>query len=121
MLWWNVRDDPRDRGYQFGLQSGVYLRGPTVAADTPKPLLTAFRFPFTAQRAGRGRSTTEVWGLAPAAGEVLIQRQSGTVWATVARLTAGPDRLVRGRIRFASGSLLRAVQDGEASITAPAP
>jgi hypothetical protein len=119
MVWFNLRDDPKDRGFQFSLQSGVYLRGPTIAADKPKPSLTAFRFPFVAS-ATRGtavkRRMAKIWGIAPSPGIVQIQRRSGVVWKTVRTVRAGDNRLFQTRLPASRGTILRAVQAGEASI-----
>lgn len=121
MYWWNVRDDAPGRGYEYTLQSGVYFRGPTVAEDRPKPSLRAMRFPFVAYRAWsnfRGHGTAKLWGLAPAAGTVRIQRRAGTRWVTVRRVRARGDHVFTLRLAAGRGVRLRAVQDGEVSIDA---
>ena len=52
VTWYTLRDQPlRTSAYQ----SGLYLMGPTVAADRPKPAFTAFRFPFVAYPDREGR------------------------------------------------------------------
>jgi hypothetical protein len=117
MLWWNVRDDPRDRGYQFGLQSGVYLSGATVAQDTPKPAVQAFRFPFAAYKA-KGRQTA-IWGIAPAPGPVQIQRRSGSGWKTIKTVRAGSNRVFFTRLRANLGTRLRSLQNAETSLEFP--
>jgi hypothetical protein len=117
LLWWNIRDDPKDRGYQFGLQSGVYLRGPTVAQDTAKPLLSVFRFPFAAYKPA-GRQTT-VWGIAPVPGAVQIQRRSGSSWKTITTAGAGANRVFTKHVRVRVGARLRTLQNGQTSLDFP--
>jgi hypothetical protein len=121
LYWWNLRDDAKGAGYTYSLQSGVYYRGATVAQDTAKPSLTAFRFPFVAYRrysnfAGHG--TALLWGMAPAPGRVEIQRQAGSGWKTIKSATARGDHVFQLRVAAGRGTRLRAVQAGEASIDA---
>jgi hypothetical protein len=83
ITWFLLRDQPP--GYSF--QSGLYFAGKTVAADKPKPTLTAFRFPFVALPDGEG---TLVWGRTPDSRSrpVVIEQQTGSGWQRVARLQA---------------------------------
>jgi hypothetical protein len=121
LYWWNLRDDPKGQGYTYGLQSGVYYRGDTVAQDTPKPAVTAFRFPFVAYRAYSnfaGHGTALLWGMAPAAGRVDVQKQVGSSWHTIKSATAKSDHIFQLRVSASRGTRLRAVQAGEASIDA---
>jgi hypothetical protein len=122
MFWWNLRDDPPvGDDYSVSLQSGVYYRGATVAQDTPKPSLTAFRFPFAAYRAYsnfKGHGRAKVWGMAPKRGKVRIQRKRGSRWLTVTRVKTRADRTFLLRVSAGRGVRLRATQDGEASIDA---
>jgi hypothetical protein len=115
-LWYLMRDQPPTPNYGSTLQSGIYLRGSSLAADTPKPSFTAYRFPFTGYlRKGKA----ELWGLAPAAGPVTIQRQgSGGNWVTLTRLTArNSDRMFRGTKKLRAGTMLRAVQGSDISLS----
>lgn len=112
MIWWNLHDDPRGRGYRFGLQSGVYFRGSSVATSTPKPSAAVFRFPFVARAAGRSAA---VWGLAPAPGPVTLQVHSGAAWRNLKAVTAASNQVFKTRVRARRGTQLRAVQSGEAS------
>ncbi|MBI5103922.1 MAG: hypothetical protein HZB46_02835 [Solirubrobacterales bacterium] len=122
MIWWNLRDAPRGRGYQYDLQSGLYLRGSTPQQDTPKPAVTAFRFPFVAYRAYsnfRGHGAAKLWGMAPRASRrVKIQRFSGGRWRAIKTVTADARHVFELRVAAGRGARLRAVQDGEASIDA---
>jgi hypothetical protein len=60
-------DAPPIPSYAASYQTGLYY-----ANGTAKPAATAFRFPFIAVR--RGRDAVAVWGLAPAAGRLRIER-----------------------------------------------
>jgi hypothetical protein len=72
------------------LQSGLYLRAPSIAADRPKLILSAFRFPFVAERA---RSRLRLWGRTPNsdAGPVRIEVRIRGRWRKLRLLQA--DRL----------------------------
>jgi hypothetical protein len=113
VTWWNVRDEAKGRGYEFSLQSGMFLRGATPEQDVAKPAAQVFRFPFTAYQ---GKGVARLWGKAPAPGVVTIQRGSGDAWKTVERVRAGRNRIFTGRLRVGSARQLRAVQNGEASV-----
>ena len=121
MFWWNLRDDVRGHGWEYTLQSGVYLRGKTVAEDRPKPSLQAMRFPFVAYRRWenfRGHGRALLWGMAPRPGPVEIQRRHGERWRTIRRVRAGQDHVFKLRLAAGRGVRLRAVQDGEISVDA---
>jgi hypothetical protein len=120
LIWWNLRDDAPGKGYEYSLQSGVFFRGPSVATDTPKPSFTAFRFPFVAygtQSEKRGKRLARVWGIAPASGSVRIQRQSGAIWKTERTLRAKASHVFQVRIAAARGTVFRATQSSEISVT----
>ena len=77
VAWFLLRDEPAT---SFA-QSGLYFRGPTLAADRPKPALRAFRFPFVAfpQHAQR---RVYVWGRTPSGRKtrVLVEQQFRGGW-----------------------------------------
>ena len=103
--WFNMRDAPADGN---ALPSGIFFRGKTISDDKPKPAYTAFRFPFTAYM---HRSGAQLWGLAPAPGLVVIEKQRGNGWTTVARLHArNRDRMFLGHARLSPRTLVRARQ-----------
>jgi hypothetical protein len=62
-FWLSLRDWLRE-GQPFSetIQSGLWLRGATIAKDRPKRVLKAFKFPFVAFRQPRG---ILVWGRTP--------------------------------------------------------
>ena len=81
---------------------------------TAKPSLRAFRFPFVAERK-RGRRV-RLWGKAPTAGKVVIERRRGKRWKRVKKLRAGGNRVFAGRTKIGRGvRKLRAKSGGEKS------
>jgi len=62
-----------------GYQSGLYFLD-----GSPKPALTAFRFPFVTERIDA--QTLRAWGKAPEGGTLSIQRQQGADWVTIKQL-----------------------------------
>ncbi|MGO9957201.1 MAG: hypothetical protein ACLP50_14750 [Solirubrobacteraceae bacterium] len=82
VMWFLIRD--LDFGDGFFTGGGLYF-----VNGRPKPAAAAFRFPFVALP-GVGGSVT-LWGKAPAAGTVTIERRVAGAWRTALRLstTAG--------------------------------
>lgn len=84
-FWYSLRDSAQEPGvpsYETP-QAGLYFRGPSIAADQPKEVLFAFRFPFVAYPRKRGLF---FWGRTPNArgGRVVIQvRKPGDGWRRV--------------------------------------
>ena len=78
VIWFQIRDEARHGGRSDAelYQSGLYLRGGTLAGDRPKRALTAFRFPFVALTTKKGFS---FWGRLPDSrpGAVKIQVKDG--------------------------------------------
>ena len=114
ILFWNARDDAPVPSYDETYQSGIYTRGLTVAQDVMKMSYTAFRFPFTAYRYG---GTAMAWGKAAASGPVSVQRYIGAGWRPIATPTAGADGVFSKRLHVATGTLLRAVQSAQFSLS----
>jgi hypothetical protein len=100
VLWFNIRDQGKGGSYATSYQSGVYFRD-----GRPKPAQRAFSFPFVARSAGNG---VAVWGRAPAAGRVKIQRRRNGGWHTLVRERTGDSRVFHGRLGSHSGGRLRA-------------
>ncbi len=99
-FWYGLRDFPTDgRPFRESVQSGLYFRGASIAADRPKRLLAAFRFPFVAS-AERGGFA--FWGRTPtsSAGRVTIQVMSGGGWRTVAGARAARSGIFTGRVEL---------------------
>lgn len=114
VFWYNLRDEAKGPGFQYTLQSGLYLRGQTVSQDVKKPAYTAFLFPFTAYL---HRGVAQLWGLAPSAGKVIVEAKEGSHWKPLARLHAGPGRLFLGHKRIRPGTELRAREGARTSLT----
>jgi hypothetical protein len=118
-FWFSLRDG-RHLAIPFSetLQSGLYFRGETLAQDTPKSYLYAFRFPFVSypQRDG-----LYAWGRTPTSGpgKVSIQTWTGSRWRQAFVLRAKKSGIFEGEIssrygRKKKGSV-RAVYRGQSS------
>jgi hypothetical protein len=79
-LWYLVRDQTPP--YSQNYFSGVYFRN-----GTPKPSLTAYRFPFVIMTPTGGKP--QAWGIAPAGGTVKVQLKSSHGWKIVKSVHAG--------------------------------
>ena len=116
VTWFQIRDavDP-----PLGVfQSGLYLRcDGGLACDRPKPMIAAFRFPFTAYRsAGR----VKVWGRTPSGrrGIVIVEQRRGARWVRIARLRSDANGIferVRLKPRGAGDMRARVVGNTRAS------
>lgn len=104
-IHFNLRDGVRGQGFKFTYQGGLFRSGGSVALDRPKPGLQAFRFPFAAFRK---QHRAKIWGIAPTAGLVDIERRSRGGWKLVTRLRAGGNGVFFGRRRVRKGTALRA-------------
>jgi hypothetical protein len=84
VYWFQLRDPPGKLNSFAG--AGLYF-GDGVA----KLAATAFRFPFVALPVPHNKKSVILWGKAPVAGTVVIQKRVGTVWQAVRslRTTAG--------------------------------
>src|SRR5579859_1156221 len=76
VTWLELVDGPMATSFY---QSGLYYYGATLAAQKPKPILEAFRFPFVAYRSGRNAA---VWGRTPWGRPlgVVVEQQVGRRW-----------------------------------------
>jgi len=108
-IWFQIRDAPPDPDYASTYQTGLFqLDG------TPKLAFQAYRFPFVAERLSRRK--IRVWGMAPSAGRVRIQRRVHGHWKTARRLRTGRDRVFSGRLNLRGHARLRAAAAGETSL-----
>jgi hypothetical protein len=106
--WLQISDDPpRDRN---GLDGGLYF-----ASGRAKPAARAFRFPFVTTRSSP--SSIRVWGRAPAAGLLVIERAKGSHWVTVARRHVRRLATFYFPVRLAGSVTLRARVGRVASLT----
>jgi len=76
ITWLQSQDSLPIPSFAASTQEGVYFND-----GRPKPAARAFRFPFVAERAGR--ATLRVWGRAPVAGEVHIERRTRSGWRRI--------------------------------------
>lgn len=124
MSWFGLRDQARNTGQKWSdtFESGLYLRGNTIASDKAKPVLRAFRFPFYAQLAGR--NGISFWGRTPTnqAAKVDIYARPrvrgafsriGTVQANVNGIFTG---LIRKRGYTAQGMVFAKQRNGQSSV-----
>ena len=92
-----------------GYQAGVYFND-----GSPKPSLTAFRFPFVTERVDR--RTLHAWGKAPEAGKLKIQRQQGSRWVTVKSLRVSKGGVFQATLRLSGKQRLRATVGSSQSL-----
>ena len=111
VTWFLLDDMPAPSLYK----SGLYFQASSVDEARPKPVRTAFRFPFVAYR---HRSTVSVWGRDATSDKelVTVQRRHGRrgSWRTVAFVRSNDDGIFRAKLRLktSKGDWLRAVARG---------
>ena len=119
VIYWNLRDRAES---VFMQHSGLFERGDSIASDRAKPALTAFRFPLLFTRSGR---QVNVWGRAPAAGTVAIEKETSGGFEEISSVTVGPERIFQVLAPDPGGAALRLRQGSETSlvmdVTSPAP
>jgi hypothetical protein len=116
-VWFGLCDRAEGSlGWYYSIQSGLYFRAATIALDSPKPSLTAFKFPFTAYRINS--NAVRLWGIARQESKpVSIERQTGGSWSQVATVDATDSRQFEASLNIGNGAVLRAVQNGENSLS----
>lgn len=118
VTWFQIRDAVAPPQGIF--QSGLYLRCASgLACDRPKPMIAAFRFPFTAYRsAGR----VAVWGRTPSGrrGTVVVEQRRGPRWVRIARLRSDANGIFeRARLKPRGAGDMRARLVGNPQASAP--
>ena len=108
ITWFQIRDQPlsRTRGTP---QSGTHYRD-----GRPKPAARAFRFPLVAERAGS--ATLRVWGRAPVAGVVQIERRTESGWRLIRTVRVSAHGTFFVRIAAHGKTRLRARVGAETSL-----
>jgi len=107
--------DLQDRRSPSPYQSGLYFHSASLDRARPKPLLTAFRFPFVAYL---GRGSVSIWGRDATSTRqvVTIQLRHGShgSWRTVAKVSSNRFGIFRARLRLAASAKdwLRAAAPG---------
>ncbi|MEZ5079038.1 MAG: hypothetical protein R2725_16540 [Solirubrobacterales bacterium] len=88
-FWFTIVDYEPEPNVPFSIsiQAGLYFWAPTLAAQRPKRVFYAFRFPFVAYPRRHGLF---VWGRTPGStrGRVAIQVKGKRGWRTVAKVRA---------------------------------
>jgi hypothetical protein len=108
VTWFLVRDQAAHGDFAGTFQTGLFFHN-----GKPKPARKAFAFPFVGDRLGGHR--VRVWGEAPGAGAVRVERKRGHRWRTVKRLHSGRNRVFTGVIHLSRGHL-RARSHGATSL-----
>ena len=107
VTWFLLQDFPSPSPYQ----SGLYNQSASIADARPKPVLTAFRFPFVAYL---GKKTVSVWGRdATSDGEsVTVQLRHGKSgsWRSVAVVSSNASGIFKAslKLKATKGDWLRA-------------
>jgi hypothetical protein len=113
VIWFLARDQAPIPSFGDTYQSGVFLRD-----GTPKPSATAFAFPFVAEPVAGGK--VRLWGRAPAAGRVVVQRRASGRWVGVASFqAAATGRVFTQTVRQRAGTRFRARAGAMTSLTGP--
>jgi Cellulase (glycosyl hydrolase family 5) len=111
LTWFGLEDQPGTSQYK----SGLYFYAPTLADARPKPVLTAFRFPFVAYL---GHSSVSVWGRDATSDRetVTIQLRHGKRgrWRTVGYVVANDYGIFQAKMKLKATKKdwLRAVAAG---------
>jgi hypothetical protein len=127
-FWYLLRDQPMT-GEESVVQSGLYFRGPDLAADQPKEVLVTFRFPFVAfAKKPQGKKHPgglEYWGRTPSSGPgtVVLEAFRGGNWKRLARVKADKVGIFRGTLKSSYGrgkkGAVRAVFENHTSVPFP--
>jgi hypothetical protein len=114
VTWLFLSDKPLDQSFN---QSGMYFLGPTLAAEKPKPIREAFRFPVVALTAPGG---IDVWGRTPGGvrGTVSVEQRAGGRWRLLGRVTSSAAGVFERRFGVAATGYVRArfLATGERSV-----
>jgi hypothetical protein len=95
-------------------QGGVDQSGVFRSDGTPKPSLTAFQFPFVADRIGH--RVVRAWGKSPAGGTLVIERARGGNWRTLRRISVGAGQVFTTKLHLRKKTQLRASVAGQTSL-----
>jgi hypothetical protein len=113
-FWLSLRDWERAPGlpYSQTIESGLYFRGETLAADKPKPILRAFRFPLVAYRKKTG---LKVWGRTPGSNsaKVIIRYRLNGGWRKIRAMRSAGNGIFTTFIRTRKGKRNRGAVQAE--------
>jgi hypothetical protein len=108
VTWFLIQDYRSPSKYQ----SGLYFYAPTLAAAKPKPVLTAFRFPFVAYL---GKKNVTIWGRDGTSDQQLVKVQlrqgAKGPWKTVGLVRANTNGIFKAslKVKATKKDWLRAV------------
>lgn len=111
LTWFDLQDRPSPSPYQ----SGLYFHSDSLANARPKPVLTAFRFPFVAYLRGPSIS---VWGrdATSTRARITVQLRHGKSgsWRTAGLITANGSGIFKATLKLKASKTdwLRAVAAG---------
>jgi hypothetical protein len=112
-VFWFTIEDPSVAPGNFIANGGLFSK-----SGAAKPAAGAFHFPFIAAPSGRQNLT--IWGRAPSAGRVTIQRLVHGRWRSLFTLrTTGGGIFYAVTRRYGNGAVLRAVRGRSASMGWP--
>ena len=109
--WFGLEDQPGSSPYK----SGLYFHASSLDQAQPKPVLTAFRFPFVAYL---GRSSVSVWGRDATSDKetATIQLRHGKSgsWRTVGYIVANANGIFQAKLKMKAKKTdwLRAIAPG---------
>ena len=110
VLSFQVRDEPFDPGNPFTDSStGLYF-----ADGVPKPARTAFRFPLVGDRLDRG--AVRIWGRAPTAGKLRIERRARGRWRLIEATLVSAGEVFQTKTAMRGRERLRGRVGGEHSL-----
>ena len=98
VVWFQIRDQAANGNFPGTPQTGLF-----EIDGTEKTAYQAFRFPFVADE--RKGSKVGVWGKAPAAGQVVIERKRGGDWRTLRTLGVGAKRVFDSTVNLDKGTI----------------
>jgi hypothetical protein len=97
VTWFLIQDYRSPSKYQ----SGLYFYAPTLAAAKPKPVLTAFRFPFVAYL---GKKSVTIWGRDGTSDQQLVKVQlrkgAKGPWKTVGLVRANTSGIFKASLKL---------------------
>jgi hypothetical protein len=112
-----------DEGGTTPWQSGLYYYSPTLSTATPKPVLTAFEFPFVAFLRKHGK--VSIWGRDPASSAqvvtIQLRKRSSGSFKRVARIKANRNGIFLATLPLGATkkNWLRATVRGSSSLPFP--
>lgn len=110
VLNFQVRDLEYDPNDPFADTSS----GVAFIDGTPKPAMTAFRFPLVAERRKNGRIV--VWGRSPASGRLAIRRRARGLWVRVTSTQVIAGEVFKARLHLRGRQRLQARVGDERSL-----